>query len=133
MQKTLLTLLVATVLAGAALATVGGSLNGKPHWSPDGLFYQARATEFRGSEAQDALRSTFGGPMGAELCRIDPIHSGDPSWVTYNAKFYERRVTVPLAAAALEPAAGDRAILDISLAGYVATILAIFGLLLLRF
>ena len=40
---------------------------------------------------------------------------------------------MPLAAAALEPIAGDRAMLDISLAGYVAAILAIFGLLLLRF
>ncbi len=75
----------------------------------------------------------FEGAPGAHLRQIDPTRSGDPEWVAYNAQFYERRITVPAAAAALEPVAGDRAILDISVAGYVAAVLAIFGLLLLRF
>ena len=51
----------------------------------------------------------------------------------YNAQFYERRIALPAAAAALEPVAGDRALLDLSVAGYVAAVLAIFALLLLRF
>lgn len=126
-------LLVAAALAAAALLAVGGSLSGPPRWSPDGLFYQARLYELQGAEREAALERAFQGPLGAELRSVDPERSGDPDWVSYNAQFYERRLTVPLAAAALEPIAGDRAILDISLAGYVASVLAIFGLLLLRF
>jgi hypothetical protein len=133
MRTTLLTLLVAAALAAAALIAVGGTLDGSPRWTPDGLFYQSRALELQGATQQEALRQTFGGPIGAEMRRIDPTHSGDPSWVEFNAQFYERRIAVPAAAAALEPISGERAVLDISLVGYVAAILALFGLLLLRF
>ena len=112
-----------------------GSLSGPPRWSPDGLFYQARVYEIRDGLSQpEALRAAFQGPLGADLRAIDPERSGSPQWVAYNAHFYERRVAVPLAAAALEPLAGDRALLDVSLAGYVAAVLAVFWLLLvLRF
>ncbi len=40
---------------------------------------------------------------------------------------------MPLAGAALYPLEGDRSLLDISLAGYVASLLALFALLMLRF
>jgi len=133
MRRLGLVLLVATALAATSLLAVGGTLTGPPHWTPDGLFYQARSLELRGIDRDVALQRTFHGAPGAQLRRIDPQRSGDPEWVRYNTQFYERRVTVPLVAAALEPVAGDRAILDLSLAGYVAAILAIFGLLLLRF
>ena len=133
MRKAAPILLVAAVLAALAVGTTAGALSDPVEWTPDGLFYQARSLELRGHEHGDALRETFQGPLGAELRRQDPAHSGDPDWVAYNAKFYERRVAVPLAAAALEPVAGDRAILDISVAGYVATILGLFLLLLMRF
>jgi hypothetical protein len=133
MRTTLSTLLVAAALAAAALAAVAGTLSGPAEWTPDGLFYQARSLEARGMDRDEALAATFGGPLGAELRRIDPERSGDPAWVRYNAQFYERRVLVPVAAAALEPLSGDRAVLDLSLAGYVAAVLALFGLLLLRF
>jgi hypothetical protein len=73
----------------------------------------------------------FTGPLAAELRRTDPERSGDLEWARYNAPFYERRITVPLAAGALEPVSGERAILDLSIAGYVAAVLAVFGLLLL--
>jgi hypothetical protein len=133
MRRLGLVLLVATALVATSLLAVGGTLTGPPHWTPDGLFYQARSLELRGIDRDVALQRTFHGAPGAQLRRIDPQRSGDPEWVRYNTQFYERRVTVPLVAAALEPVAGDRAILDLSLAGYVAAILAIFGLLLLRF
>ena len=133
MRKAAPILLVAAVLAALAVGMTAGALSDPVEWTPDGLFYQARSLELRGDDNGDALRETFQGPLGAELRRRDPAHSGDPDWVAYNAKFYERRIAVPLAAAALEPAAGDRAILDISIAGYVATILALFLLLLMRF
>ncbi len=133
MRRTGLTLVVAAVLALTALLAVAGTLDGPTRWTPDGLFYQARSLELRGADRDAALERTFQGPLGSELRRDDPLRSGNPEWVRYNAQFYERRIAVPLAAAALDPMAGDRAILDLSLAGYVAAILAIFALLLLRF
>jgi hypothetical protein len=133
MRKAVLTLLAAAGLAVAALVMASGALSDPVEWTPDGLFYQARSLELRGMDRDAALQQAFQGPLGAELRQRDPTRSGDPAWVAYNAKFYERRIAVPLAAAALEPAAGDRAILDLSVAGYVAAILALFGLLLMRF
>src|SRR5215208_1758199 len=133
MRKAGLTLLVAVLLAVSALLALGGTLGDPVRWTPDGLFYQARSLEIRGDDADAALEHTFQGPLGAELRARDPQRSGDPGWVRYNAQFYERRIALPLAAAALDPVAGDRAILDLSAAGYVAAVLAIFGLLLLRF
>ena len=133
MRRTWLTLLVAVALAAVALLSMADTLRDPVRWTPDALFYQARALEFRGVDQQEALNQAFQGPNGDALRAIDPTRSGDPSWVKYNAQFYERRVTVPAAAAAIEPAAGDKALLYVSVAGYVATILAIFFLLLLRF
>jgi hypothetical protein len=133
MQKAVLTMLVGLALALAALAVSASALSDPVRWTPDGLFYQARSLELRGVDRDTALKRTFEGPLGAELRRRDPARSGDPDWVAYNAQFYERRIAVPLLAGALDPVAGDRAILDISVAGYVATILALFGLLLMRF
>ncbi len=133
MRKRGLSLLVAAALAVTALLTMSGTLSDPVRWSPDGLFYQARSLELQGADRNEALERVFQGPLGAEMRRVDPDRSGDPAWVSYNAKFYERRIAVPAAAAALEPVAGDRAILDISVAGFVAAILAIFALLLLRF
>jgi hypothetical protein len=133
MRKALPTLLVALALVVAALVAVGGSLSGPPRWTPDGLFYHARSLELDGMDREAALERAFQGPIGAELRARDPERSGDPDWVSYNAQFYERRLTVPLAALAVEPLAGERAVLDISLAGYIAAVLAIFALLLTRF
>ena len=133
MTRTTLTLLVAVALAAVALLTVTDTLRDPVRWTPDGLFYQARTLELQGTDREQALERTFQGPLGAELRQIDPERSGDPDWVSYNAQFYERRVALPAAAAALEPVAGDRALLDLSVAGYVASILALFGLLLVRF
>jgi hypothetical protein len=132
MRKDGVRLLVAIGLAAIALLAVSGSLSGPARWSPDGLFYQARVYEIRDGLSQaGALHKAFEGPLGARLRVIDPQRSGDPAWVAYNARFYERRLLVPLAASALQPLAGDRAILDVSLAGYVAAVLALFWLLLL--
>jgi hypothetical protein len=133
MRKAILPVLAVLALTGLALAAIGGSLSGPPRWSPDGLYYQARVLQLRGADHEQALQRTFFGPPGAELRARDPQRSGNPEWVRYNAQFYDRRLTVPAAAAAIEPIAGDRAVLDVSLAGYVAAILALFGLLALRF
>ena len=133
MRRTGLAFLVAAFLAAAALFAVRDTLGDPVTWTPDGLFYQARSLELRGVGEDAALRRAFQGPLGAELRSRDPQRSGDPDWVRYNAQFYERRIALPAAAAALDPVAGDRALLDLSVAGYVAAVLAIFALLLLRF
>ncbi len=134
MRRTAITTaLVALALAAVAVLTMADTLREPVRWTPDGLFYQARAAELSGTDREQALAQAFQGPLGERLRAIDPERSGDPEWVSYNAQFYERRITVPAAAAALEPVSGDRAILDLSVAGYVAAILAIFALLLLRF
>ncbi|MDA0180309.1 hypothetical protein OJ997_08380 [Solirubrobacter phytolaccae] len=133
MERPLRITIVALALIVASLVAVGGSLSGPPRWTPDGLFYHARALELRGADHDAALSTTFQGPLAADLRRLDPERTGDMGWVRFNAQFYERRVAVPAAAAVLEPIAGDRAVLDVSLAGHVAAVLAIFALLLLRF
>jgi hypothetical protein len=89
--------------------------------------------ELQGTDHEAALTRAFEGPLGSRLRVIDPERSGDPDWVSYNARFYDRRLAVPIAAAALEPVAGTRSILDVSLLGYLAAVLGVFGLLLLRF
>ena len=133
MRRNVVTTLVALALGALALLSMADTLREPVRWTPDGLFYQARALELSGTDREQALLETFQGPKGETLRAIDPERSGDPEGVLYNAQFYTRRVTVPAAAAALEPVAGDRALIDLSVAGYVAAILAIFAFLLLRF
>jgi hypothetical protein len=132
-RPTLNAAVVALALAGLALLAVHGSLERPVRWSPDGLFYQARLLELRGETREAAFERVFEGPMAARLRVQDPDHVGDPAWVAYNQRFFERRVAVPLAGAALEPVAGERALSIVSIAGFVAAVLALFGLLLLRF
>jgi hypothetical protein len=131
--RTLLTGTVAAGLAALACLAVWPAFDAPVKWTPDGLYYQARVLEIRGTGHDAALRRTFAGPISATLRARDPEKTGNPAWVKYNEPFYERRVAVPLAAAALYPIAGNRSLLYLSLAGYVASILALFGLLLLRF
>jgi hypothetical protein len=133
MRAARLRILIAILLAGLAVTVVSSSFGDPVRWTPDGLFYQARVLELRGAEHGAAMDTAFRGPAAAELRRIDPSHVGDPAWVAYNERFYERRLTVPVAAAAIEPLSGERSLLNVSLVGYVACVLAIFGLLLLRF
>ncbi len=128
-----------TVAAATSLIALVACLNvwttfERPvHWTPDALFYQERLLEFRGVGHRAAVDRTFEAPLSAELRGRDPEHTGDPSWVAYNEPFYNRRVAVPLAGAAIYSLAGDRSLLYVSLVGYIAAVLAIFVLLLLRF
>jgi hypothetical protein len=132
MRTTVIGLLAAALAALACLA-VWPRFHEAPRWTPDALYYQARLLELRGASEKSALQRTFDAPISAELRARDPHHTGNPAWVKYNEPFYQRRVAVPLAGAAIYPLAGDRSLLDLSLAGYVAAVLALFGLLLLRF
>jgi len=124
---------LAAVLAVLAVVAVWPAWHDPVRWTPDGLYYQARVLEIRGDSHDEAFAETFRGPMSAELRTRDPHHTGNASWVKYNEPFYERRVAVPLAGAAVYSLTGERSLLDISLVGYIAAVLALFGLLLLRF
>ena len=131
-RKTLIGFLAAALGVIACLA-VWPAFSNPVRWTPDGLFYEARMLEIRGASHDIAVRRTFEGPISAALRARDPHHTGNPAWVKYNEPFYERRVALPLVGAAVYPLAGDRSLLYLSLGGYVAAILALFGLLLLRF
>jgi hypothetical protein len=131
--RNLAVLCTAGALAAISCVNIWPATGDPVTWTPDALYYQARLLEIRGADHDEAIARTFGGPLSAELRARDPLHTGNPTWVAYNEPFYERRLAVPVAGAALYPAGHDRSLLDISLAGYVAAVLAVFGLLLLRF
>jgi hypothetical protein len=126
-------LALAGVLALLACASVWSTARKPVVWTPDALFYEARMLEIRGVDHDKAMAQTFRGPLSAELRARDPHKTGDPAWVAYNEQFYQRRVALPLVGAGLYPLTGDRSLLYLSLAGYVAAVLALFGFLLLRF
>jgi hypothetical protein len=132
-QRTTLAALLAVAFACLAVVHVWPAFHHAVVWTPDSLYYEAKLLEIKGVDHDAAMKRTFEGPLSAELRARDPQKTGNPRWVKYNEPFYERRVAVPLAGAAIEPLAGQRSLLDLSLAGYVAAILALFGLLLLRF
>ena len=124
---------LAVALAALACLAVWPAWSEPVEWTPDALFYEAQLLEFRGADEDEALAEVFEGPLSAELRQRDPGHTGNADWVEYNEPFYERRIALPLAGAALQPVAEERSLLLLSLVGYVAAILALFGLLLLRF
>jgi hypothetical protein len=132
-QRTVFVLLLAAAFACVAVVHVRSVFEHRVVWTPDSLYYEAKLLEIRGVDHDTAMSRVFKGPLSAELRARDPDKTGNPRWVKYNEPFYERRVAAPLAGAAIEPLAGDKSLLDLSLAGYLATILALFGLLLLRF
>jgi len=123
--------IIAAALAALSCLAVWPAFHDPVEWTPDSLYYQARVLELRGED--NAVDEVFKGPLAAELRERDPGHTGNATWVHYNEPFYERRVAVPLAAAALYPLTEERSLLDLSLVGYIAAVLALFGLLLLRF
>jgi hypothetical protein len=120
--------LLAAAFAALALASVWDTAEDPVVWTPDALYYR-RVCSSSGVSTTTS-RSTGHLPTGAisaELQARDPNHTGNADWVEYNEPFYERRIAFPLAGAALYDVAGNRSLLYLSLAGYVATILALFG------
>ncbi len=99
------------------------------HWYTDSLYYEAQKLEVMGVPQPVALRRVFTG----ELAR--PLRGRLPSsarWAEY-ARFYSRRWTVPVLAAALTPLAGTAALRDASLLGWAALAALLFLLLRCRF
>jgi hypothetical protein len=107
------------LLVLVALATVAAARWTSPvQWKPDSLFYQAHVYQIEGDSHAVAYRKVFEGPLGLPrrlgesgfpmaLRRV-----GNPAWVRYSERFYERRWFVP-AVAALETAAAAGALLTL--------------------
>ena len=133
-RRSTIIVILAAVLAAAACLAVRPAFDRPVTWTPDALYYQARLLEFRGVDHDTAIARTFEGPLvGAIFARETRSTSATPPGSSTTSRSTSRRLAVPLAGAALYRLAGDRSLLDLSLAGYVAAILALFGLLLLRF
>lgn len=120
------------LLIVVALVAVAPRLAGPVRWTPDGLFYQAHVFEIQGQGESAALHREFTSQAARRITRPDG-RLGNPDWVRYSAQFYRRRWLVPLLAAAIYPAAGERSLLYVSIAGYVAAGLLLFAFLKTRF
>lgn len=132
-------LLVAIALLAFGILLVLPYIGPDVRWAPDSLFYMAQKLEVQGESRTDALREVFasGGAvelkskerdLPAALRRID-----NPAWQTYSSRFYRRRWTVPVLAAALQPVAGQRSIEDPSLVGWALLAPLLYLLLRRRF
>jgi len=108
-------------------------------WAPDSLFYLAQKREVQGVDRSVALREVFASDAAAQLKReergLSPASRriDNPAWQTYSSRFYRRRWTVPVLAAALEPLAGRRSIEDPSLLGWALLAPLLYLLLRRRF
>jgi hypothetical protein len=108
-------------------------------WAPDSLFYLAQKREAQGVERSAALREVFASAGAAELKRgerdLPPRlrRIDNPAWQRYSSRFYRRRWTVPVLAAAVEPLFGERSIEDPSLLGWALLAPLLFLLLRRRF
>ena len=120
------------MLIVVALVAVFPRLVGSLRWTPDGLFYQSQVYEIQGQSETAALHREFSSQAAIAIRQPDG-RLGNPKWVSYSAQFYRRRWLVPLMAAAIYPAAGDRSLLYVSIAGYVLAGLLLFALLRRRF
>jgi hypothetical protein len=132
-------LLVAIALLAFGIVLVLPYSGPGVRWAPDSLFYMAQKLEVQGKSRADALREVFASDAAAELKskerdlppalrRID-----NPAWQTYSSRFYRRRWTVPVLAAALQPVAGQRSIEDPSLVGWALLAPLLYLLLRRRF
>ena len=128
------------VLAVAATSSLSAWRS--PVWwaaDPDSLYFQAKVLKFRGQNERVALHRLFAGPEGSELREIEarahPIHPQftNPHWIDYTSRFFQRRVFVPLLAAAVYPLFGERSLLNVSLVGYLLLSLTLYALLRRRF
>ena len=121
------------------LAAIAAALWTSPvQWKPDSLFYQAHVYQVEGDSHAKAYRKVFAGPLSLPRRQGDaglPLalrRVGNPAWVRYSERFYERRWFVPAVAAVVSPFYGTDSLRVISLAAYVLLGLALYALLRLR-
>jgi hypothetical protein len=117
-----------------------------PHWfepvrwsDPDALYYQAKMLKFRGQDERTALHRAFSSSIARQLHRAEESKAASrrqftsSRWIDYSSRFFRRRPVVPLIAAGVYPAFGDRSLLTVSMVGYLLLALALYALLRRRF
>jgi hypothetical protein len=134
-RKGELALLALLVVLGAVSAAHWTS---PVQWKPDSLFYQAHVYQVRGDSHAVAYHKVFAGPLsllrreGDAGLPLAQRRVGNPAWVHYSERFYERRWFVPAVAAAISPVYGTDSLRVVSLVAYVLLGLALYALLRLR-
>jgi hypothetical protein len=129
------TTLAALGLALLAALSVAHHWGGEITWETDALFYQAKTEQILGADGEVARERIFTGPLaeyeqGLEAQSPDGLKRiSDPAWVEFSAPFYERRLLLPLTAAALKPVLGLHALETLSLLGFVLVPVMLFLLL----
>ncbi len=123
-------MLIVLVCAGGISVTAWTQA---PNWrNSDSVFYQAMSLEVDGKSAQAARAEVFSSPLARPAIVQEPSVA-DPAWRTFQARFFRRRWLVPALAAAVRPAAGQRALADVAIVGYLLFAVALCLMLVSRF
>jgi hypothetical protein len=129
------TAIATLALAALAAISIAHHWGGEISWETDALFYQARTEQILGADGGTARERVFGGPLSSYERGLEaqapeePARVSDPAWVEYSAPFYERRLLLPLIAAALDPVLGLHGLETLSLLGFVLVPVLLFLLL----
>lgn len=133
----------ADVLALGVLVAVVATLtvHWAPHtfWSPDALVYQTRVEQIRGASEEEALSRVWQGPLAEGFRSGDARRApadralADPDWIPYMYELFQRRLLVPLFAAALHPIASTESLEVVAIIGMFAFALLLYVLLRQRF
>jgi hypothetical protein len=125
------------IAAGVALLCAGvisvTDWTHSPNWSnADSLFYQAMSMEVSGTTAQAARDRVFDSSLSRPAIVQQP-NVANAHWRNFEAQFFRRRWVVPALAAAIRPDAGQRALPDVAIVGYLAFAAVLAALLASRF
>jgi hypothetical protein len=125
------------IAAGVALLCAGvisvKDWTSSPNWSnADSLFYQAMSLQVSGSTAQTARDRVFDSSLSRPAIAQQP-NVADAHWRGFEAQFFLRRWVVPAMAAVIRPDAGQRALPDVAIVGYLAFAAVLAALLASRF
>jgi hypothetical protein len=133
---------IAALLPALALVAVAGVAivfwTAPPQWKTDSLFYEAHVYQVEGDSHAVAYRKVFAGPLSLIRRRefagkpLAQRNVGNPAWVRFSERFYERRWFVPAVAAAIAPFRGVDALRIASLIAYLLVGPCLYALLRLR-
>ncbi len=124
------------LVAVAAVAIVFWTAT--PQWKTDSLFYEAHVYQVEGDSHAVAYHKVFAGPLSLIRRRefaskpLAQRNVGNPAWVRFSERFYERRWFVPAVAAAIAPFRGVDALRIASLIAYLLLGPCLYALLRLR-
>jgi hypothetical protein len=112
------------------------ALSSQNKWpDPDSFFYEVQTLEVRGEAHARATQEVFTSKYAQDPPTGDRkvAQITEPEWVAYSARFYRRRWTVPVMAAALSPVFGWSSLRIASLLGWALLGPLLFLLLRRRF